>query len=60
LSVMSCGVRSTITSAYTYKKKMLIKMLAFWTREDRQPTSEFIAACPYPDGLMQDGTQAGG
>jgi hypothetical protein len=35
-------------------------MLAFWTREDRQPTSEFIAACPYPDGLMQDGTQAGG
>jgi hypothetical protein len=33
---------------------------AFRTREDRQPTSEFIAACPCPDGLMQDGTQAGG
>jgi hypothetical protein len=32
----------------------------FRTREDRQPTSEFIVACPYPDGLMQDGTQAGG
>jgi hypothetical protein len=33
---------------------------AFRTQEDRQPTSEFIAACPCPDGLMQDGTQAGG
>jgi hypothetical protein len=33
---------------------------AFWTREVRQPTSEFVAACPCPDGLMQDGTQAGG
>jgi hypothetical protein len=33
---------------------------AFRTREDRRPTSEFIAACPCPDGLMQDGTQAGG
>jgi hypothetical protein len=32
----------------------------FWTREDPQPTSEFIAACPSPDGLMQDGTQEGG
>jgi hypothetical protein len=33
---------------------------AFQTREDRQPTSEFVAACPYPDGLMQDVTQTGG
>jgi hypothetical protein len=32
----------------------------FWTREDPQPTSEFVAACPCLDGLMQDGTQAGG
>jgi hypothetical protein len=32
---------------------------AFRTREVRQPTSEFVAACPCPDGLMQDGTQAG-
>jgi hypothetical protein len=31
----------------------------FWTREDRQPTSKFFAACPCPDGLMQDGTQEG-
>jgi hypothetical protein len=31
----------------------------FRTREDRQPTSEFVVACPYPDGLMQDGTQEG-
>jgi hypothetical protein len=33
---------------------------AFWTREDPQPTSEFDAACPCPDGLMQDETQEGG
>jgi hypothetical protein len=40
------------------KAKTLISMLsAFRTHEDRQPTSEFIAACPCPDGLMQDGTQ---
>jgi hypothetical protein len=32
---------------------------AFRTREDRQPTSEFVAACPCPDRLMQDGTQEG-
>jgi hypothetical protein len=34
-------------------------MSAFRTREDRQPTSKFVTACPYPDGLMQDGTQGG-
>jgi hypothetical protein len=33
---------------------------AFRTHEDRQSTSEFVAACPCPDGLMQDGTQEGG
>jgi hypothetical protein len=31
----------------------------FQTREDRQPTSKFIVACPCPDGLMQDETQQG-
>jgi hypothetical protein len=31
LSVMSCGVMSTITSAYTYRKKMLMKI----TRQTR-------------------------
>jgi hypothetical protein len=31
----------------------------FRTREDRQPTSKFVVVCPYPDGLMQDGTQGG-
>jgi hypothetical protein len=36
------------------------QLSAFRTREDPQPTSEFVAACPCPDGLMQDGTQAGG
>jgi hypothetical protein len=34
-------------------------LLAFRTREVRQPTSAFVAACPCPDGLMQDGTQEG-
>jgi hypothetical protein len=34
-------------------------MSVFRTREDRQPTSKFVAACPCPDGLMQDGTQEG-
>jgi hypothetical protein len=24
-----------------------------------RPTSKFVAACPYPDGLAQDGTQGG-
>jgi hypothetical protein len=33
-----------------------VQMSAFRTREDPQPTSEFFAACPCPDGLMQDGT----
>jgi hypothetical protein len=33
--------------------------MALRTREDRQPTSKFVAVCPYPDGLMQDGTQEG-
>jgi hypothetical protein len=36
------------------------QLSAFWTREDPQPTSEFGAACPCPDGLMQDETQEGG
>jgi hypothetical protein len=35
------------------------QLSAFRTREDHQPTSEFVAACPCPDGLMQDGTQEG-
>jgi hypothetical protein len=33
---------------------------AFRTREDPQPTSEFVAACPCLDGLMQDGIKEGG
>jgi hypothetical protein len=32
---------------------------AFRIYEDHQPTSKFVAACPCPDGLMQDGTQEG-
>jgi hypothetical protein len=36
------------------------QLSAFRTREDPQPTSEFVAACPCPNGLMQDGTQEEG
>jgi hypothetical protein len=36
------------------------QLSAFWTSEDPQSTSEFDAACPCPDGLMQDETQEGG
>jgi hypothetical protein len=36
-----------------------LDVLAFRTRKDRQPTSKFVAACPCPDGLMQDGTREG-
>jgi hypothetical protein len=45
----------------TQQDPYLVRQLsAFWTREDPQPTSEFDAACPCPDGLMQDETQEGG
>jgi hypothetical protein len=37
----------------------MIKLSAFRTRENRQPTSKFVATCLCPDGLMQDGTQEG-
>jgi hypothetical protein len=34
------------------------QLSAFQTRgPSTRPTSEFCAACPCPDGLMQDGTQ---
>jgi hypothetical protein len=36
------------------------QLSVYRTHEDPQPTSEFVAACPCPDGLMQDGTQEGG
>jgi hypothetical protein len=36
------------------------QLSAFWTREDPQPTSEFDATCPCPDGLIQDETQEKG
>jgi hypothetical protein len=44
---------------FNYGCLVFLQVSAFWTREDRQPTSKFVAACPYPDGLMQDGTQEG-
>jgi hypothetical protein len=34
-------------------------MSAFWIRGVPGPTSKFVAACPCPDGLAQDGTQGG-
>jgi hypothetical protein len=46
--------------ANTQRAPYLARQLsAFRTREDRQPTSKFVATCPCPDGLMQDGTQEG-
>jgi hypothetical protein len=45
----------------TQQDPYLVRQLsAFRTREDPRPTSEFDAACPCPDGLMQDETQEGG
>jgi hypothetical protein len=41
-------------------EKTKYSVSAFRTREDPQPTSEFVTACPCPDVLMQDGTQEGG
>jgi hypothetical protein len=49
---------SVIHSSLPYHLPQVLS--AFWTREDPQPTSEFVAACPCPDGLMQDETQEGG
>jgi hypothetical protein len=45
----------------TQQTPYLVRQLSvFWTRVDPQPTSEFVATWPYPDGLMQDGTQEEG
>jgi hypothetical protein len=33
------------------------QLSAFRTRGVPGPTSKFVAACPYPDGLARDGTQ---
>jgi hypothetical protein len=41
------------------ERELILLVSAFRTREVRQPTSEFVAACPCPDGLMQDGAQEG-
>jgi hypothetical protein len=49
---LDCPVRHPIEG-----KNFLLS--AFRTREDRQPTSKFVAVCPCPDELMQDGTKEG-
>jgi hypothetical protein len=48
-----CSVRQPVPRPNSRLRPILS---AFWTREVRQPTSEFVVACPCPDGLMQDGT----
>jgi hypothetical protein len=58
MSKITCVVREVNFCMYHVHVCSLLS--AFWTREARQPTSEFVAAFPCPDGLMQDGTQAGG
>jgi hypothetical protein len=40
-------------------KKQLYYLSAFRPRRVPRPTSKFVAACPSPDGLAQDGTQGG-
>jgi hypothetical protein len=41
-------------------RNFLIKIVsAFRNRGVPEPTSEFVAACPCLDGLVQDGTQGG-
>jgi hypothetical protein len=54
------GTRESHRRGVSSGSEKSIVLSAFRTREDRQPTSEFVAACPCPDGLMQDETQAGG
>jgi hypothetical protein len=51
--------REDINKLYKISQELLVQLSAFRTREVRQPTSEFVAACPCPDELMQDGTQEG-
>jgi hypothetical protein len=46
-----------ITLHVAIQKESIHQLSAFRTHEDRQPTSKLVAACPCPDGLMQDGTQ---
>jgi hypothetical protein len=45
---------------YIISFNSILYLSAFQTREDPQPTGEFVAACPCPDELMQDGTQEEG
>jgi hypothetical protein len=68
IGLIRCGLLFIIATKYwslylhyCYSSGSVVTIVsAFWTREDPQPTSEFDAACPCPDGLMQDETQEGG
>jgi hypothetical protein len=53
-------IRYLSVTTISYILGTLTNLSAFWTREDPQPTIEFVAACPCRDGLMQDGIQEGG
>jgi hypothetical protein len=53
-------VKCTITNPAFHVSIIVYILSAFRTRDDPQPTSEFDAAYPCPDGLMQDETQEGG
>jgi hypothetical protein len=46
------GVRQHAAGPY-----LAHQLSAFRTPGVPGPTSKFVAACPYPDGLAQDGTQ---
>jgi hypothetical protein len=45
------------SSHSTHVKMPKRKLSVFRTRGVPGPTSKFVAACPCPDGLAQDGTQ---
>jgi hypothetical protein len=55
------GIRSILTGPTRSRvlRARFVMVSVFSTHEGPRPTSEFVVACPCPDGLMQDGTQEG-
>jgi hypothetical protein len=60
LKIVHLDLNGKVLPTCSWTPYLARQLSAFWTHEDPQPTSEFDAACPCPDGLMQDETQEGG
>ena len=60
LKIVHLDLNGKVLPTRSWTPYLARQLSAYRTREDPQPTNEFVAACPYPDGLMQDGTQEGG